>query len=220
MQLAVGVGGSQRCGRTECDTLRLTDFGFFGGFGRSQKREKREKQAGNRDISRFLTAEWRTGTRYRSLRRCGPNWRSWSWSYRRVSTWCFTAELGGSLPGSAAAALGLFGGRTAFRSVELRLPQVQVRLWTLCETHAAVLTAPAGPARFWMQGCGVVVVWQLSGNSLGMMWRDWSVLMMSNTRLLYGFSIKTDDTYLISTVTSHLNTTSVWKQSSGIMMGV
>lgn len=77
-----------------------------------------------------------------------------------------TAELGGSLPGSAAAALGLFGGRTASRSVGLLLPQVQVRLWTLCETHAAVLTAPAGPARFWMQGCVVVVVWEQPGHDV------------------------------------------------------
>ena len=200
MQLAVGVGASQRCGRTECDTLRLTDFGFFGGFGRSLKREKREKQAENRDISRFLTAEWRTGTRYRSLRRCGPNWRSWSWSYRRVSTWVSPRSSEALCPAPLLLLLLLLSRAVRWTdSFSDVLSSFCHKFKSncaerVCETHAAVLTAPVGPARFWMQGCGVVVVWQRSGNSLGMMWRDSSVPMISNTRLLHVFSIKTEYT--------------------------
>lgn len=149
-------------------THSLTDFGYFGVWGAARRAKRGKKESENRDLSRVLTAEWRTGTRYRFLRRCGPNWPSWSWSYRRVSTWisplssaalprlCYCCSRGVRLAAGRSSA-----GRTnRFRvwaarrkSVELQLSQVQVHLSTFIKhTHAAILAALVYLAVIGMQG--------------------------------------------------------------------
>lgn len=108
---------------TLADTRSLTDFGFFGGrFGRKLCGWR---GAGPR-FKQVLSAEWRTGTRCRFLRRCGPNWPSWSWSYPRVST---------SLADSAAAAGPCWEDKPdqslshqVQKKVLLQAPQVQVHI--------------------------------------------------------------------------------------------
>lgn len=87
------------CALSDTRSLALTHFGYFGDLKRSPERGKRAKGPENRDFNRFLRAEWRTGTRCRFLRRFGPNWPSWSWSCRRVSSW-ISPRSSAALPGS------------------------------------------------------------------------------------------------------------------------
>lgn len=78
-----------------------THFEYFCGgiyFFTSGILEPEERQ--RRRINSVLTAaEWRTGSRCLFLRRSGPNWPSWSWSYLRVSRAEKSAEPLGLQPG-------------------------------------------------------------------------------------------------------------------------
>lgn len=186
-------------------THSLTDFGFFGVWGEARRAKRGRKESENRDLSRVPTAEWRTGTRYRFLRRCGPNWPSWSWSYRRVSTWisplssaalprlCCCCCSGGC---EARCRFGLLPrGRTG-SEFELRGGKVWSsnchKFKSICphslstQTHAAILAALVYLAVIWMQG-----MWCFGGVAVRRkQTRHYSILMIFSWCVIEDYCMK------------------------------